>query len=157
MAEQVKQRCIVCGKTKEIQFFGWSRKKRRPTKTCQLCWSHPSLKDSTDELVLYYSRIRGLMEELAKAQVAALNDGKPLNRKIASSLGEVFVDEVTEEVYRSIIRALIAKAESGDTRATELLLAERHRRAGEPSPGSVEASFEELFKLAPLTPNLDTA
>ncbi len=33
---------------------------------------------------------------------------------------------------------------------------ERHRRLGEPTPGSVEESFEELFKLSPLKPGMDT-
>lgn len=160
--DPVKQRCRDCGKVKEIRAFGWSKKYRRPTKTCKLCWERPQSERSqsphidSNELVLYYTDIRERMIILNEAQAEAAAEGLPVDRPI-SSLADVWVGEMTEEVYRLILLALIEKAKAGDVNATKLLLEERHRRAGEPTAASVEESFDDLFKLDPLTTGRDTA
>lgn len=160
--ETTKQRCRLCGKVKVIREFGWSKKYRRPTKTCKACWTKPQSErsqsphiDST-ELVLYYTDIRERMIILNEAQAEAAADGLPVDRPI-QSLADVWVGEMTEEVCRLILLALIEKAKNGDVNATKLLLEERHRRAGEPTAASVEETFDDLFKLDPLTTGRDTA
>jgi hypothetical protein len=160
MASPIKQLCPGCNKTLPVENFGWSRKKSRPTKYCKACHGDPSISrrmnnESTAEMILYYSPIRSLMEHINEAQAEAVKNGLAVDRPIPS-LGDVWVGEMTEEAYRAIVKALIKKAESGDVNASKLLLEERHRRLGEPTPGSVEESFEELFKLSPLKPGMDT-
>lgn len=160
--ETTKQKCRDCGKVKPVREFGWSKKYRRPTKTCKLCWARPQAARSqqihveTQELLLYYTDIRERMIILNEAQADAAADGLPVDRPI-QSLADVWVGEVTEEVYRLILLALIEKAKAGDVNATKLLLEERHRRAGEPTAETVADSYEDLFKLDPLTVNRDTA
>jgi nucleotide-binding universal stress UspA family protein len=159
--EQITQRCRACNKVKPVEAFGWVARKARPTRTCRACWKDPASArrmaglESTEELLLYYPHVRSLVEDLNRHLAESLAEGKPVERKMPQ-LGEIFFSEVTEEAYRTIVRALIAKAEQGDVRATELLLEERQRRLGEPTPESVQETFEELFKLDPLAANRDT-
>lgn len=163
MSDHVKQACRICGKLKRVEDFGWSKRRHRPTRTCKACWSDPRTargalsRDTTEELILYYSDIRSLMTEIHKARAETVKEGLPLEREVATSYGEIFMSEMTEEAYRSIIQALKRKAGEGDVRATALLLEERHRRLGDPTPESVQDAFEELFKLSPLTPGMDSA
>jgi hypothetical protein len=149
-AEETTQRCRGCGDTKPITAFGWSSKRHRPTKICKACWGGPQMarstgKETVDELTLYYSHIRSLVEEIN----SELADGK--------TMSDVWLREMTEEAYTAIVRALITKASSGDVNASKLLLEERHRRAGEPTQESTAESFEALFNLDPLAPGMDTA
>lgn len=157
----LKQKCRACSKLKRIEEFGWSRHRGRPTKTCIACQNDPSMarkmmgSESTRELVLYYSHVRSMMEDLNAAQAERISKGLPVDRPL-KNLGDVWVSELTEEAYREIVQALIRKASNGDVNASKLLLEERHRRAGEPTSESVQESFEELFKIDPLTPNMDS-
>jgi hypothetical protein len=159
--ETVKIKCRACGVPKRPEEFGWSVKKRRPTKTCVECWTTPTTartmraNETTEELLLYWTHIRGLMTEIAKAQKEALDEGLPVDRPIAA-LGDIWVGEMTEEAYRAIVQALIQKASNGDVNAAKLLLEERHRRAGEPTKEGVEEAFADLFKAAPFSTGLDS-
>ena len=160
--ESVKLTCKICGKTKRVEEFGWSKRRQRPTKTCKKCWTDPRTArvlaghDSTEELLLYYADIRSLMTEIHKARADTIKDGLPLEREVATSYGEIFMSEMTEEAYRAIIQALKRKAEQGDVKAAEMLLKERQARLGDPSPESVQDAFEELFRADPLTTGLDS-
>lgn len=149
MKDEAKRACLICGKTKPASDFGWSKRKKRPTKACKMCWGEAGMarshgNESTEELLLYYAHIRRLVEEI--------------NTEIASgkTIADIWVAQMTEEAYTSIVQALIGKASAGDVNAAKLLLEERHRRLGEPTPDSTAESFELLFKTDPLTPNLDT-
>lgn len=159
MPAPVKKKCRGCLKEKPIDEFGYSRRKRQPTATCKQCWGDVRGRvmhgESTDELTLYYADVHYLMEKIHETQAEAASDGGTIDRPIAS-LGDVWLSEMTEDAYRSIIQALIRKAATGDAVAAKLLLEERHRRLGEPSGENVEAAFEALFKIDPLTANLDT-
>lgn len=157
----IKKLCPSCQKMRRVEEFGWSKRKKRPNVYCYHCWGTPRRNrlingsESTEELLLYYTEIRSLMINLHEAQAEALAKGLPADRQIAS-LGDVWVSQMTEEAYSAIVQALIDKASRGDVHAAKLLLEERHRRAGEPTKESVEQSFEGLFNVDPLTPNLDT-
>lgn len=161
MPEAVKKKCPGCGKLKRIDEFGWSRRRNRPTRNCKMCWKNPFLaremggSESAKELVLYYADIRYLMERIADTQAEAAKDGGSIDRPVAN-FSDIWLSEMTEEAYRGIIRALISKAQQGDAIASKLLLEERHRRLGEPTSSSVEAAFEQLFSLDPLTLGLDS-
>jgi hypothetical protein len=161
MPEAVTKQCPNCKRVKRVDEFGWSRRKNRPTRYCKACWNEPTHareiggSESAKELMLYYADLRYLMEKIAETVAEAAKDGGPLDRPIAS-LGDVWLSEMTEEAYRGIIQALIRKAQSGDAVAAKLLLEERHRRLGEPTPESVESAFEQLFSLDPLTLGLDS-
>lgn len=160
-AKAIKLRCVTCNELKRVEEFGWSKKNRAPTKSCKKCWTDPSKNrqiiggETTEEMLLYYAPIRRLMVEINEAQADAIANDLPVDRPIAA-LGDVFVGEMTEEVYKAIVQALIRKASSGDTRAAELLLKERNARAGDPTPKDVEESWEDLFKVDPLKPGMDT-
>lgn len=161
MAKPIKKLCPSCQKMKHMDEYAWSKRRNRPNIYCRACWDKPyprlsSASESTTELSLLYSPIRSLMQHINEAQAEAAAKGLPVDRPIAS-LGDVWVGEMTQEAYRAIVQALIRKAESGDVNAAKLLLEERHRRLGEPTPESVEESFADLLKIAPLTPGLDSA
>lgn len=162
MADALTMKCRACGKVKRLDEFGWSKRRARPTKSCKACWSDAARidesfrgKESTAELLLYYAEIRSLMEQIAHTQAEAAKDGESIDRPV-SSLADVWLSEMSEEAYRAILQALIAKAKGGDVYASKLLLEERHRRLGEPSKDSVEAAYEELFAVAPLSTGLDS-
>lgn len=159
MPVPVKKLCRGCGKEKPIDEFGYSKRKARPTATCKTCWGDIRGRvmhgESTDQMTLYYADLHYMMEKIHETQAEAAADGGSIDRPIAS-LGDVWLSEMTEDAYRSIIQALIRKAATGDAVAAKLLLEERHRRLGEPSSDSVESAFEQLFKIDPLTANLDS-
>lgn len=161
MPQVIRKKCPSCEKIKRIEEFGWSRRKQRPTKNCKACWRDPAkarsiVGDETGaELALYYTDLRSMMMTLNEQAAAAAADGEPFERQIPT-LADVWVSEMTEEVYRGIIKALIARADNGDVNASKLLLEERARRLGDPTAQSVQESFEELFKLDPLATGHDT-
>jgi hypothetical protein len=156
-----KKLCPGCGKNKALDQFGWARRKRQPTKFCKACWTNPREarnimgRESAKELVLFYTPIRELMRMINDDQERAQAEGDAVDHPIAS-LDDIWLGEMTEEVYRAILKALIKKASQGDQRAAELLFKERARRFGGEDAPSDEEGFEELFSIDPLTPGLDS-
>lgn len=134
--------CIYCLVEKPLSEFGWSKKRKRPTKSCLNCWDTSPERDKlVPNLILLYAELMPLMDQIGKADFAQL-----------------VREEWDEQAMRLIMRGLTVRASQGDTRAADLILQVRLklRAEGEGEDEDIN-TLAKLLATDPLQTGSDTA
>lgn len=134
--------CRVCLEAKPSSEFHWSRKRKRPTKTCINCSDTSPERDKlVPNLISLYGELLPLMDQIRKA-----------------TFEQLVREEWDEEAMRLILRGLVVRASQGDARAADLILQTRLKLRAE-GDGSEEdiVNLAQLLAQDPLQKNTDTA
>lgn len=123
------QVCIICKRDKPLIEFGWSKRRRAPTKRCIACWTAPNRDKGSIPLLSIYAELMILMD----------------NIRGAKTFEQLVKEEWDEHAMRLVMRGLLLRASEGDREAAKLILDVRLKLKAQG-----DGSEEDVLNLAQL-------